>query len=239
MSGCVIQGRSVFAPIQDERAEKMRSLCNPPEYSERLFVRTLADFGRPPEEASAALSYSHSLDFSRSPLKSSYLSHPLRLATYLLKSLPTVDADVLRIAILHNVPEIGGADCSEIRDRFGNAVASGVETLLVDRRVPFESIKAAYYARIFSAGTSLTLVKLLDKMDNLFTLCLNPDAAVRANYLAEIREMLLPFAADFQPDLGRYLGELLDDAVRIGYSQKLKDQLTLYQAVQDSSRIER
>jgi (p)ppGpp synthase/HD superfamily hydrolase len=238
-SPCVIEGRTVFGTVDEERDEKVRSLCSPFASSQCRFIETLAGFERRPDELTAVLAYSQSLDFSRSPLGSSYLSHPLRLATYLIRIRPSIDADLLRIALLHNVPEIGGADCSEIRSQFGPVVATGIETLLVDRSVPFESIKSDYYAHIFAAGAELTLVKLLDKMDNLFTLCLNPDSAVRTRYLAEIHEMLVPFAVDLHADLGRYLRDLLDDAARAGFSPTLADQVSRYRATQDSRRIGR
>ena len=63
-------------------------------------------------------------------------------------------------------------------------------------------------------------VKVLDKFDNLFLLGLNPSAAIRAAYLADIEHYVVPMAQEVLPDLVLYIGSLIDDCRDIGYLQE-------------------
>ncbi len=225
----VINDCRIFESFEDERAEKMTSLCSDSSYSEKQFLETLNLFDRKEPVIAKALEYAKNLDFSNNHLKSSYLSHPLRLASFLIEIQPTIKADYIVIALLHNVPETTNITAEEIRTVFGDTVADGIRALVVDRKVPFSSIEEPYYKGIFKKGEALVLVKLLDKIDNLFVLGLNPENEVRTNYIIEIREKLLPFAFDYNPQLGAYLDELLTETLNLGFSEKLKKRLVEYQ----------
>lgn len=227
-----VGSHKVFGSIADERGMKMASLCGPASETEGLFLEDLKKFGRAESEVTRALDYAKTLDFSKSALRSSYLSHPIRVADFLLRVDPSVDSTALVTAILHNVPETTSVPLADLERSFGKPVSSGVGTLLVDRKVSFSAIQKAYYARLKAAGKEIMLIKLLDKIDNLFVLCLNPDEAVRRDYIAEVREELLPFARGATRGLGDYLEELLEDASRMGFSQGLKDRLSAYQETQ-------
>ncbi|MBA3972323.1 MAG: hypothetical protein H0X46_09310 [Bacteroidetes bacterium] len=224
-----INDRIILKDFAQERAEKMTSLCSDSSYSEKKFLDLLTTFNRKEENILKALDYAKGLDFSKNHLRSSYLSHPLRLASYLLQTDPSIHADYIVIALLHNVPETTEITADELKKIFGERIAHGISTLVVDRAVPFDSIQQPYYKAIFSAGTPLILIKLLDKIDNIFVLCLNADDEVRKNYTQEIREELLPFATKYNAGLGRYLDSLLLVTEELGYSATLKQQLTSYQ----------
>jgi GTP pyrophosphokinase len=225
----IIDNRTIFENSEAERAEKMNSLCSDSVYAEKQFIATLNLYNRKESDIAKALEYAKGLDFSKNHLKSSYLSHPLRLATYLVKMDPTIPSDYIVIALLHNVPETTTITTEELKNIFGANVALGIQLLVVDRTVPFASIQDSYYQNIFSQGTSLVLVKLLDKIDNLFVLGLNPDDEVRKNYITEVREKLLPFAIKFNSQLAKYLDDLLEVTSDLGYTDKLKKRLLEYQ----------
>jgi (p)ppGpp synthase/HD superfamily hydrolase len=227
-------GVLVFGPIEDERAEKMLSLTSEAAYSERRFLEALAP-SRPKERISEALVFAKSLNFSNSSLKSSYLSHPFRVAMFLAKIQPDASDAALTAALLHNVLETTTLKIDAVTGPFGAEVGGIIETLTVDRSRPFLEIENEYYRRIEAAGPVVQLIKLLDKMDNLFVLCLNANAPIRAGYTAEIRARLLPFASAFLPGLGQYLSSLLDDADRLGFSPDLKQKLNQYQQAQKES----
>jgi (p)ppGpp synthase/HD superfamily hydrolase len=224
----IINKHKIFENSEVERAEKMTSLCSDYTYAEKQFVNTLNLFNRTESDIVKAVEYAKGLDFNNH-LKSSYLSHPLRLASYLIKIDPTIGSDYVVIALLHNVPETTNISIEEIKSIFGAKVALGIQLLVVDRTVPFSSIQDSYYKNIFSQGSSLILVKLLDKIDNLFVLGLNPDDEVRKNYILEVREKLLPFALEFNLQLGKYLDDLLITTSSLGFTEKLKKRLLEYQ----------
>jgi len=225
----VINDRIVFEDFEMERAEKMKSLCSDSAYAEKQLIDVLKLFDRKEPVINKALDYAKSLDFSNSHLKSGYLSHPLRLAASLVKIDPAIDPDYIVVALLHNVPETTNITIDKLKGLFGENVANAIETLVVDRKAGFSSIQKSYYQKIFDVGSKLVLIKLLDKMDNLFVLGLNPDDEVRKNYIMEVREELLPFAYDYNPSLGKYLDELLKTTMDLGYTEKLKKRLLAYQ----------
>lgn len=224
-------GVLVFGPIGDERAEKMRSLTSAAAYSERRFLEALP-LARPKERLLEALSFAKALDFSKSSLKDSYLSHPFRVATFLAKLQPDASDEALIAALLHNVLETTTLKIDAVAGPFGAEVGTIIETLTVDRSRPFGEIEGEYYRRIEAAGPTVKLIKLLDKMDNLFVLCLNSNNAIRAGYTAEIRARLMSFASSFLPGLGAYLSALLDDADSVGFRADLKQRLDDHQRAQ-------
>jgi (p)ppGpp synthase/HD superfamily hydrolase len=225
----IIDNRKIFEDFEMERSKKMTSLCSDSSYSEADFVTILNAFNRKEPEINKALNYAKTLDFSKNHLKSSYLSHPLRLASFLVQIYPDINSDYIVIALLHNVPETTEITSGEITKIFGDTVGSGIETLVVNRKAKFSTIQESYYNELFAKGTSLILVKLIDKIDNLFVLCLNPDDVVRKEYIEEIKEKLLPFAYKYNANLGQYLDSLLAATTTLGYSKILREQLTAYQ----------
>jgi len=233
----VVDKRRIFGDIAEEREEKMKSLCSVSAETERKLREALLRYKRTEKELFAALDYAKSLDFSKSSLKSTYLSHPMRVAMFLLELRPSASTAELITALLHNVPETTAVTTSELGRLFGEEVARGIGALLVDRKAVFASICESYYKKIEALGEAAMLTKLLDKMDNLFVLCLNPDEAVRRDYIAEVRERLLPFAARYNAGLGEYLRALLDDAAKTGFSGSLKDRLNIYQEKQKTGAL--
>jgi (p)ppGpp synthase/HD superfamily hydrolase len=147
------------------------------------------------------LEFIESLNFTHGDLsKEAYLSHPLRLATMLLDFSQNVSKDRLNLALLHNVYEVTDTNKKSISGKFGSNVAKNIETLTVNRSKQWDrDYKKAYYEKIDSASSDVKVVKVLDKFDNIFLLCLNPDQKIRIKYLEEIREFILPLAKNNLP----------------------------------------
>lgn len=70
-----------FAAPEKERDEKMKSLCSDAGYSKKSFFEALEGWSGDKKNVLEALRYAESLDFSKTPLKGNYLSHPIRVAT--------------------------------------------------------------------------------------------------------------------------------------------------------------
>jgi (p)ppGpp synthase/HD superfamily hydrolase len=216
----LVNQRRLFGPIDDERRAKAHSMDAPYEPAEQAFREAMRRHRRDEPAVERALEFAKSLEFKSSSLGKSYLAHPLRVATFLLELSPAIGTDYLVIALLHNALETAQIAPSALEERFGAVVARGIETLTVDRSRPFETLEEAYYARLFAAGPDLALVKLFDKADNLFVLCLNPDAEVRRRYLDEIDRRLIPFARTVHAGLASYLEALTSDCRRTGHKTK-------------------
>jgi len=164
-----------------------------------------------------AIVYARETPYTHPGLSSlAYLIHPLRVSEMALQA--GCGSDAVTIALLHNMIEVASIDASELEQRFGLSVRKGIEALTVDRVRQHDPVyKNAYYGRIREAGRDVGLVKVFDKLDNLFLLCLNNDAAVRHEYLKEIECHVLPLIPEDMPELSEYYGSLINDCHEICY----------------------
>lgn len=213
--------RRILDSIADERAAKVRSLRTEIPLLRDEFSKTSADHSVDSSYLDGCIDFAMGLTYTKSSLGTSYLSHPLRVAQYILRVLPLVSQEYVAVALLHNVPETSAATLDDLETRFGKNVAAGVGTLLVDRTVPFETIIEAYYARLFAAGSELTLIKVFDKFDNLLVLGANANPTVRSTYMNEVRRKLVPWCLAFDRGLGSYLEQLLVETEERGYDEEL------------------
>jgi (p)ppGpp synthase/HD superfamily hydrolase len=126
--------------------------------------------------------------------------------------------DYIVIALLHNVLEVGGTDIKVLQDRFGPLVSDSIQTLTVVRDMQWDkTYKQAYYDRINAGYKGMMVVKVIDKLDNMFMLGLNPDEHVREKYLDEINAHVIPMAKKVLPHIVEYLVILSEDAKQTGY----------------------
>ena len=166
-----------------------------------------------------AYTYAVGLQYDHVGLSSeAYLAHPLRVAEMALGLFKPVDADTVCIALLHNALEVGGVDVQALRAAFGTRIADTIATLTVDRSKQWEpEYKRSYYSAINAGYVGGRVIKVLDKLDNIFMLCLNADDAIRARYLAEIDEHVVPMAVAVMPQVGSYMKNASINASKIGY----------------------
>jgi hypothetical protein len=61
------------------------------------------------------------------------------------------------------------------------------------------------------------VVKILDKLDNLFIIGLNPNEKIRIKYIDEIKEFILPMVKKDIPDIYLYFKKLVQDSYNKGY----------------------
>jgi (p)ppGpp synthase/HD superfamily hydrolase len=147
-----------------------------------------------------------------------YFSHPLRVAALATLVTGTRDASIGVIALLHNVLEVSDVSADNLSEIFGGDVSHQIKALTVDRDVQWSrAYKEGYYTKLMAGPLSAQVVKILDKMDNLFVLGLNPDASVRKKYLAEIEDFVLPMAEATLPSLMTYMRNLVQDCRLTGF----------------------
>ena len=124
----------------------------------------------------------------RRPTGAPYLEH-------LLEAL-----EVLVAAVLHDVVEDTGCTVAEVRESFGDEVASLVEWATIpdapdagtaaDRK----SVKEAYLAGLVAAPDNAVLVKLADRASNVQTLR-NLGPSKQREYYAQTVKYIMPLAA--------------------------------------------
>jgi (p)ppGpp synthase/HD superfamily hydrolase len=206
--------------IADERRSRFASLRDHGAREPALFETSLVESIQGPERRRIDDAYANAkaIQYGHAGLDSStYFAHPLRVAQMILRLIRPADVDAVVIGLLHNVLEVTSIPLADIRGRFGETVADALVVLTVDRSRVDAAYKESYYARMQAASRSVRIVKILDKLDNLFTLCLNPDGVVRAHYLEEIERYIVPMAEIEIPAIVDYLMNLIRDCRRTGF----------------------
>jgi (p)ppGpp synthase/HD superfamily hydrolase len=150
-----------------------------------------------------------------------YFSHPLRVSALTTLISGTQDASIGVIALLHNVLEVSDVSVDILSEIFGAEVSNQIEALTVDRDVQWDrTYKEGYYSKLMACPFSARVVKIVDKLDNLFVLGLNSDASVRKKYLAEIEDFVLPMAETTLPRLITYMRDLVQDCHLTGFIER-------------------
>jgi (p)ppGpp synthase/HD superfamily hydrolase len=106
-------------------------------------------------------------------------------------------ADVLRAAVLHDVVEDTACTLDEVRERFGDRVATLVDWVTKPPRREArsrEEARAAYLDRLRSAPDDAVLVKLADRLSNVQRLDTHPRPEKRRDYYDETVRFILPLA---------------------------------------------
>ncbi len=133
-----------------------------------------------------------------------YISHPLRVAYYLIRYFRVFDEEVIAGALLHDVLE----DCPRVtieslKKIFGARIAFYVYLLTKpaeDLLEPRQRI-LQYQHQLLEAPEEVKLIKLLDRLDNLFSLPLSPDPGKIEKYIKETLYLYIPLARQSHPGL--------------------------------------
>jgi len=207
--------------IAAERQQRLTGRTNPDPgafalWERALHLRSEESYLRRLREAYA---FARSIEYAHDGLAGDiYIAHPIRVAAMALLSRPDADADLGVVGLLHNALEVSSISRPELAAKFGDGIAEQIFNLTVDRTQQWDAqYKQWYYDRLHAGAASARIVKVLDKLDNLFLLGLNPDDSIRARYLHEIQTHVLPLAQRDLPHVLPYMIELVADCHRAGY----------------------
>lgn len=206
--------------FQAEREERIRARgCSMADVEKSLDDALAPHVGTALEtRAHAAFEFARSLDYSHPGLSiAGYLAHPVRVASLVLRALRPADEQAVVLALLHNVFELSSVVPAEIAKRFGRPIADAITALTVDRSQKTREYTASYYRGLAPLPSWVRAIKVLDKLDNLFVLCLNPDDDLRRDYLADIETFVLPMVAADLPGLLPYVTALVEENRAIGH----------------------
>lgn len=107
---------------------------------------------------------------------SPYINHPLALASILAKEGGVTDSITIAAALLHDVVEDTETTPEELRERFGDEVASVVAEVTDDKALPKHVRKQLQVEKAASKSDRAKLVKLADKISNLRDIAATPPA---------------------------------------------------------------
>ncbi|WP_034263328.1 HD domain-containing protein [Actinospica robiniae] len=131
------------------------------------------------------------------PAGEPYLEHLLEATSVLVDAVGVTDADILRAAVLHDVVEDTDCTLDQVRERFGDRVATLVDWVTKpprDEGVSREQARAAYLERLRGAPDEAILVKLADRLSNAQRLDTHPRREKAGAYYDETVRSVLPLA---------------------------------------------
>lgn len=150
--------------------------------------------------------------------KEQYLSHPLRVAKLALDELDDPTIPLVATCLLHNLKEVSTDAFNSFSQSAPREISQAIEVLTIDRnRTNDKSYIKSYYDLIAEAPNFVGIVKVFDKLDNMFLLCLNSDASIRNTYIEEIEEFLIPLATSRVSHLVSYIKALAEDCKEVGF----------------------
>jgi (p)ppGpp synthase/HD superfamily hydrolase len=135
-----------------------------------------------------------------------YLAHPLRVAICVTKIQVNPRVETVRIALLHNVFEVCGLKEEDLMEAgFSRYVAQAIRLLTIDRTLEedHEYLKM-FYDKIEAFDDNLSLVRVIDKLDNLLSLDLCEDDDTRCRYIHLAALFVTPMAYRLSSELGQY-----------------------------------
>jgi (p)ppGpp synthase/HD superfamily hydrolase len=147
-----------------------------------------------------------------------YLTHPLRIALFCLDLAPDWDAAGIETALLHNAFEIGGVDEAALAAAgFRADLGAEIRLLTIERAHETDrAYLAGFYGAIEARGPALSLIRCVDKLDNLMGAAAIADPAVHASYIALAEEFVAPMAARLDSAFGAYFATLAAHARAAG-----------------------
>ena len=149
---------------------------------------------------------------------STYLAHVVRVTRMSLEFCPEIANKSIAPALMHNILETTNLTEIDLLKKFDSFTVSTVKTLTMDRKKQhLFSYLNDYYSTIMESHLSVGVIKLADKIDNIFTLCLNPDKKKRENYLKQIEDFVIPLAELKVPQVSDYIVKLVDNAYKTGH----------------------
>ena len=130
-----------------------------------------------------------------------------------------INVDIGIVGLIHNVFELSDFTVDFISEKFGKKIANQILSLTVNRDLQWNvDYKKAYYEQLSDGPVEARVVKIMDKLDNLFILGVNLDKAVKLKYLKEIEKHVLPLAHKTTPKIYSYMKDLVDNNYNSGFN---------------------
>ena len=140
-----------------------------------------------------------------------YFLHPLRVGSIggLISSENKLIA--AQVGLLHNIYEVTELERSKIVEFFGSTIDSVLWKLTINRKLQSEKeYLETYYGEIAALPQNLGLIKVLDKIDNLFLLNVTAAPDVKESYLHEVNEYLRPLCEIVAPNMSNTLNKIIE-----------------------------
>ena len=201
-----------------------------PEETEKTLLQLCSDRLSKSEMRSVnrALAYAKSLESTdpNHPSMRVYFSHPLRVAHIAFQLLEQPSAEIVSMGLLHNVFEVSGLTEGDLLEAgFSERLASGIRLTTIDRERQYdEQYLTKFYGRIQEFGDDLTLIKCVDKLDNLLAFQLFERTPNIERYMSLCEQFVVPLAGGLSSDFGDYVQQAIDYMRSVGCDDRLREQ---------------
>ena len=215
--------------IKTERAYRVIGRHIPDLNAKKLWNLAMTSINNEQDELilSSTLEFAQKIKYDHVGLSSEiYFMHPLRTASYsiLCDEFESIDFGI--VALLHNVLELTTVNPNELNVIFNENITNQIISLTVDRSQQWDPIyKKKYYENINLQPKACRVVKIFDKLDNLFVLGLNNNSLERDRYLEEIKTFIIPMVKRDSPSVLSYFQKLIEDTEKKGYYSEIKYKL--------------
>lgn len=154
--------------------------------------------------------FAEAMKYTHSGLsQAEYILHPLRVGSISGLANPAARVISSQVGLLHNVYEVTAVKSSEISKKFGNDVEYVISSLTIDRKLQSNlTYLSDYYGVIANLPNKLGIVKVIDKLDNLFTLNNTANSGIKEKYLQEITNFVIPLCDFVSPHLSKLLNNV-------------------------------
>lgn len=139
-----------------------------------------------------------------------YFLHPLRVGSIAGIANPEAKIFSAQIGLLHNVYEVTSLKSSDVKKIVGGNLEKIIAGLTIDRTLQSDAgYLQDYYGAISSFPHKLGMVKVIDKIDNLFTLNITANNEVKEKYLQEIENYVVPLCDFVSPQLSQLIRNIV------------------------------
>ena len=207
-----------FTTIENDRVLKIKSLLigNIDQEVDEL-KKMIYEFNFSKGEISKilnTLNFALAQTYGENPINKYYVNHPIRVAKLSLMWLNLIkekNFDLIILALIHNALEKNIIPLETLRSEYSQWVYNSIITLTVNRSKENDPdyIKQYYY-KLQKTDKYTQMLKVFDKLDNIYSLCLNPDDEIRSKYLQEIRDYIVPIINQHANILSGYFNELIN-----------------------------
>lgn len=161
------------------------------------------------------------------PSMRAYLVHPIRVAYAVLATMEDPSTNAVLTALLHNLFEISGLSEDDLLPwGLPQSVMTNIRLLTIDRSCESEiDYLTGFYGAIETAGEELTLVRCMDKLDNLLGSQIVHDTHFRSEYIELADRFLTPMARRLNITFGEYFGATCAFARQAPYRPEVRQRI--------------
>ena len=125
------------------------------------------------------------------------------------------------MGLFHNIIETSDYKTSFLKKFLGKNITEQIKILTVNRKKQWNAkYKQKYYKTINLHHKNTRLIKIIDKLDNLFIIGLCGSKLTRKRYISEIENYIVPMVKRDIPTLSKYFNGLIRQSYNLGYYRK-------------------